>query len=94
VRTAVAKVVEGDFARRIAANPKVRPDVAGVVCLDITGDGGGQWTVDSLTVRCAAEDFVALVQGEKNVQLAVMSGELKLEPMDLDLAAKLAPLFR
>lgn len=109
-KSAVAKIVEGDFAKRIAANPKVRADVAGVVCLDITGDGGGQWSVDftkaskwiaegkhgapKLTVRCAADDFVALVQGEKSVQLAVMRGELKLEPMDLDLAAKLGPLFR
>jgi len=44
-------------------------------------------------VRCSADDFLALFNREKNVQLAVMSGDLVLEPMDLDLAAKLAPLF-
>lgn len=108
-KSAVAKIVEGDFAKRIAANPKVREDVAGVVFLDITGDGGGQWSVDftkpskwiaegrngkpKLTVRCDADDFIALLKREKNVQLAVMSGDLTLEPMDLDLAAKLGPLF-
>ena len=46
-----------------------------------------------LTVRCGADDFVALLAGKKNVQLAVMSGDLTLDPMDLDLAAKLGPLF-
>jgi len=108
-KSAVAKLVEGDFAKRIAANPKVRADIAGVVLLDLTGDGGGQWSVDftkaskwiaegrtgtpKLTVRCGADDFVALLQREKNVQLAVMSGDLVLEPMDLDLAKKLGPLF-
>ena len=70
---------------------------------------GGQWTADlskssewitkghsgkpKLTIRAGAKDFIALVKGEKNAQMAVMSGDLSLEPMDLDLAMKLGPLF-
>lgn len=109
-KSAAAKIVENDFHHRLEAHPEVRAAIAGVIHLDLAGDGGGQWTVDmtkpsdwistgfggskpKLTVRCGAEDFVALVKGEKNVQLAVMSGDLSLEPMDLDLAAKLGPLF-
>jgi uncharacterized protein (DUF697 family) len=109
-KSAVAKIIEDDFPHRLEAHPEVRAAVAGVIRLDITGPGGGRWTVDmrkasdwispgfdgvppKLTVRCGAEDFVALVKGKKNVQLAVMSGDLTLDPMDLDLAAKLGPLF-
>ncbi|MCC6332572.1 MAG: DUF697 domain-containing protein [Myxococcales bacterium] len=109
-KSAAAKIVENDFHHRLKAHPEVRAAIAGVIHLELTGAGGGRWTVDltkpedwisaglagtkpKLTVRCDADDFVALVKGEKNVQLAVMSGDLALEPMDLDLAAKLGPLF-
>jgi len=108
-KSPVAKIVEGDFTQRLAAHPEVRSAVAGIIHLDIGGPGGGQWTVDTtksaewisaghsgkpkLTVRCGAQDFVALLERRKNVQLAVMSGDLTLDPMDLDLAAKLGPLF-
>jgi len=46
-----------------------------------------------LTIRASAKDFIALVKGEKNAQMAVMAGDLELEPMNLDLAMKLGPLF-
>jgi uncharacterized protein (DUF697 family) len=108
-KSAVARIIEGDFSKRLAAHPEVRRAVAGTVFLDITGEDGGQWSVDlkksskwiapgkqgspKLTIRCGADDFVALIKRQKNVQLAVMSGDLVLEPMDLDLAAKLGPLF-
>jgi uncharacterized protein (DUF697 family) len=103
------KLVEVDFTARLAKNKDVRDAFDGVVHLDITGTGGGAWTADltksedwisrghegspKLTIRAAAKDFTALVKGEKNAQLAVMSGDLTLEPMDLDLAMKLGPLF-
>lgn len=105
----VAKIVENDFEHKLAANPGVRSGFGGLVHLDITGDGGGQWTIDmtkksgfsapglhgtpKLTIRCGAQDFVDLLAGKKNAQMAVLSGDLQLEPMDLDLATKLGPLF-
>lgn len=107
--TAMQKLVEVDFTARLAKNKDVRDAFDGVVHLDITGSGGGAWTADltkptgwisrghsgepRLTIRAEAKDFTALVKGEKNAQLAVMNGELTLEPMDLDLAMKLGPLF-
>ncbi len=34
-----------------------------------------------------------LLKGRKDAQMAVLAGDLELEPMDLDLIGKLAPLF-
>jgi hypothetical protein len=84
-------------------------DVAALCPEHLSGADGGQWTADltkedgfvsgglegapKLTVRCSGKDFTALVKGRKNAQMAVLSGELVLEPMNLDLVGTLAPLF-
>jgi uncharacterized protein (DUF697 family) len=109
-RSEVAAIIEDDFALRIARHQDVREAIDGIIHLDITGEGGGTWTVDltraadfvaqglegeaKITVRCTAPDFIALLKGQKNAQMAVMSGDLVLEPMDLDLVMKLGPLFK
>lgn len=103
------KLIEGDFTKKLAKHRDVRDAFDGIVHLDLSGKPGGQWTADltkdaewiskglsgtpKLTIKASGKDFMALVKGEKNAQLAVMSGELKLEPMNLDLAMKLGPLF-
>lgn len=108
-KTALEKLVEGDFKKRLARHQDVRDAFDGVIHLDITGAGGGQWTADltrpsewisvglegkpKLTIRATAKNFTALVKGEKNAQMAVMNGDLELVPMNLDLAMKLGPLF-
>lgn len=105
----VAKIVEEDFADRVAAHPEVSEAVNGLIHLDIAGRGGGKWTVDlskspgsvsrglsgepRMTVSASAEDFIALVEREKDAQSAVLNGELKLEPMDLSVASELGRLF-
>jgi len=104
------KLVEVDFSKKLKANPDVAEAFSGIMHLVLSGADGGEWTIDltrdsewisrqlrgkpKLTIRTAAKDFVALVNGEKNAQMAVMSGDLELDPMDLDLAMKLGPLFR
>lgn len=109
VKTAVEKVLEIDFTRKLERHKDVREAFDGIIHLDVTGPGGGKWTADltqssewiskghsgkpKLTIRAGAKDFIALLKGEKNAQLAVMAGDLSLEPMDLDLAMKLGPLF-
>jgi hypothetical protein len=106
----VARLIEGDFAARVAKHQDVREALNGRVHLDISGEGGGQWTVDFtapqdfvsrglegtavLTVRCGAAAFVALLEGSLSAQAALTSGTLVLDPMDLDLAMKLGPLFK
>ena len=108
-KTAVEKVIEGDFTRKLGKHKDVRDAFDGVIHLDVTGVGGGKWTADltksgewitrghsgkpKLTIRAGTKDFIALVKGEKNAQMAVMAGDLTLEPMDLDMAMKLGPLF-
>jgi len=103
------KLIEGDFTKKLAKHKDVRDAFDGIIHLDITGTGGGKWTADltlpeewiskghegepRLTIRAGAKDFIALVKGEKNAQMAVMAGDLELEPMNLDLAMKLGPLF-
>ena len=108
-RSAAEKVIEGDFARKLARHKDVREAFDGVIHLELSGAGGGQWTADltrpsewiakghqgkpKLTIRATAKNFIALVKGERKAQTAVMSGDLSLEPMDLDLVMKLGPLF-
>lgn len=108
-KSAVEKLIEGELGRKLAKHRDVRDAFDGIIHLDVTGPGGGQWTADltkpsewitrglegkpKLTIRASAKHFTALLKGEKNAQLAVMSGELELEPMNLDLAMKLGPLF-
>ncbi|MGV3625351.1 MAG: DUF697 domain-containing protein [Archangium sp.] len=108
-KTAVEKLIEGDFTKRLGKHKDVRDAFDGVIHLDITGAGGGQWTADltkssewiskglegkpKLTIRATAKNFTALVKGDKNAQMAVMNGDLELVPMNLDLAMKLGPLF-
>jgi uncharacterized protein (DUF697 family) len=107
--SAAEKIVTQDFAARLEKHPEVREAFAGLIHLDLSGEGGGQWTVDltkaegfissgltgmpKLTVRCSGEDFTGLVKGRKNAQMAVLSGDLVLEPMDLELIGTLGPLF-
>lgn len=109
-KSALEKLLEGDFQKKLAKHKDVREAFDGVIHLDLTGTGGGQWTADltkreewitqglegkpKLTIRASGKDFIALVKGQKNVQVAVMGGDLVLEPMDLDLAMKLGPLFK
>jgi uncharacterized protein (DUF697 family)/putative sterol carrier protein len=108
-RSGVSKLLHEDFEKKIAAHPEVREAFDGVIHLDLSGPDGGLWTADltkddafiadglegapKLTVRCSGKDFTALVKGRKNAQMAVLSGELVLEPMNLDLVGTLAPLF-
>jgi uncharacterized protein (DUF697 family) len=108
-RTGVAKLLHDEFEPKIAAHPEVRSAFAGLIHLDLSGSDGGLWTADltkdsgfiseglsgapKLTVRCSGKDFTALVKGRKNAQMAVLAGDLELEPMNLDLVGTLAPLF-
>jgi uncharacterized protein (DUF697 family) len=106
---AVAQIIEEQFAARIIARPQAAAAIGALLHLDVTGKGGGRWTVDltrsvghirrglrgapKLTVRASADDFLALMEGRKDAQLALLTGSLVLEPMDLDLARALTPFF-
>jgi putative sterol carrier protein len=82
--------------------------VKATIQYDITGEGGGSYHVDiadgrcavqdgaaaspSLTLTMAAPDWLDMVGGKLNGQMAFMSGKLKIKG-DMGLAMKLAGMF-
>ena len=75
----------------------------------LTGDGGGDYYVEikdgtakvssgthaspNMTMTLAAQDYVDLIGGKLNGQMAFMSGKLKIAG-DMMIAQKLAPLLK
>jgi len=75
---------------------------------DITGEGGGQWHADivdgeitvsegthdspNITLTMADQDYIDMVEGRLNGQMAFMSGKLKIKG-DMSLAMKIGQLF-
>jgi putative sterol carrier protein len=90
-----------------------RPDVAGdtnaTIHLELTGAGGGQWTMrvadgrcevldglvgmPQLSISALAEDYVSLVEGELSPVTAFMQGRVKVSG-DIGLAVKMQSWFR
>jgi len=104
-----ARIIEKEIPKRLAAKPEVVERIAGIVHVEISGPHGGRWTLDltrtegwvskglngqpKVTVRCADEDFVQIATGMRDAQMAVLSGSLVFEPMDLALAGEIGKLF-
>lgn len=105
----VQRLVERELPRRIEAKPDVARGIQAIVHLDISGTEGGQWTVDlrksnrwvspglkgspRVTVRCADDDFLKIATGQKDAKMAVFSGSLVFEPLDLELAQQIGQLL-
>ena len=82
--------------------------VNAVYQFDITGDNGGKWWVDTTksggavgegenadakcTITMADSDFVDMVDGKLNGQMAFMTGKLKIKG-DMSLAMKLGSVL-
>lgn len=97
-------IFEEQIAKRLAENPDVAEKIQSSYQFDLTGDNGGQWAIDltkssdyvvpgtiddpKVTITMTAQDFVDLVEGKLNGQLAFMQGKLKLKG-DMSLALKL-----
>ena len=93
---------------RLASKPDVAKQINSSYQFDLTGDGGGSWVVDltqasdhvkegtlenpGVTITMAAEDFVGIVSGKLNPQMAFMTGKLKLKG-DMSLALKLQQIL-
>jgi putative sterol carrier protein len=106
---AVKDILETEIPNRIKAKPELATDINAVVHFEITGDGGGTWTLDctktadwvtpgatgepKMRLVCAAADFEKIVTKQMNAQMAAMQGKLKFKPMDMGLAMKLAKLM-
>jgi len=95
---------EEKIAKKLQDKPDIAKAVNSVYEFNITGDNGGVWTVDltkepgsvsagstgaaKCTVTCASPDFMNIVSGKMNPQMAFMSGKLKIKG-DMGLAMKL-----
>ena len=88
--------------------PERAQGVKAVIQYDITGDGGGSYHVSiadaacalaegaaaapNLTLTMGSQDWLDMVSGKLNGQMAFMSGKLKVKG-DMSLAMKLAGFF-
>src|SRR6267142_140943 len=95
---------EEKIAQKLTDKPETSKTVNSIYELNITSDIGGVWTVElakepgrvqagstgnaKCTVTCAAGDFMNIVSGKMNPQMAFMSGKLKIKG-DMGLAMKL-----
>lgn len=106
--TSCADVFHNQIADRLQSKPEVAQQINSSYQFDLTGDGGGQWAVDltegsgkvvdgtienpGVTVTMKAGDFLDLVAGKLNGQMAFMTGKLKIKG-DMSLALKLQQLL-
>lgn len=76
---------------------------------DLSGDGGGKWQVSiddgkcevkegahpqpSITISMTAQDYLDMLSGKLNGQVAFMSGKLRISG-DMGLALKMQTLFQ
>jgi putative sterol carrier protein len=90
-------------------NPDAAVGMNSVIQFKLTGDGGGDYSVEikdgkatvsqgthpspNMTMTLSAQDYVDLIAGKLNGQMAFMSGKLKIAG-DMGLAMKMQTLFR
>ena len=103
------EILETILPENLKAKPELAKDINAIIHFDISGEGGGKWTLDctkpdnwvstgangdsKMTVSMSNDDFVKIKQGKLNSQMAAMQGKIKFKPMDMGLAMKLAKLL-
>jgi hypothetical protein len=106
--SSVKDVFERHIPARLQAKPDVVAKIGAVYQFNIAGPGGGAWSVDctrpggsvqagsapeaKCTVAATDQDFLAIVNGKLNAQMAFMSGKLKIQG-DMGLAMKLQQIL-
>src|SRR5512142_3488645 len=106
--TTVKEIFEKHIPARFQAKPDVVQKINAIYQFNITGPGGGAWSVDctqpggkiqpgsapnaKCTVAATDQDFLAIVNGKLNAQMAFMSGRLKIQG-DMGLALKLQQIL-
>jgi putative sterol carrier protein len=104
----VKDVFERHMPERLQSKPDVVSKINAIYQFNISGPGGGQWAVDctkpggavtsgqasaaKCTVHCTDADFLNIVNGKLNPQMAFMSGKLKIQG-DMGLAMKLQQIL-
>lgn len=102
-------IMEEEIPKLLQTKPELAKEINAVLHFNITGDQGGQWTLDltkpdnwlsqgfngepKMTVTMSDQDFVKIRSKQMNAQMAAMQGKLKFKPMDMGLAMKLGKLL-
>lgn len=102
------EILEQIIPGKLKAKPDKVKAVNAVVNFDITGPTGGQWTLDctteavpvtagndpaaKVTVVMTDTDFVSLIAGQLNAQMAFLTGKLKVKG-DMGTALKLGNIL-
>ncbi len=106
--SSVKDIFEKHIPDRLKAKPDVVSKINAVYQFNISGPGGGSWVVDCTapggkiasgsapnarcTVAATDLDFLNIVNGKLNAQMAFMSGKLKIQG-DMGLAMKLQQIL-
>lgn len=106
--SSVKDVFERHLPERLQRKPDVAAKIDAVYQFNISGPEGGAWIVDctapggkisagtSPAARCTVsatdKDFLGIISGKLNPQMAFMSGKLKIQG-DIGLAMKLQLLI-
>jgi len=106
--TTVKDVFEKHIPAKFQAKPDVIQKINAVYQFNISGPGGGSWSVDctqpggrvapgtassaKCTVAAVDQDFLNIVNGKLNAQMAFMSGKLRIQG-DMGLALKLQQIL-
>jgi len=101
------EIFEVKIAENLKTEPEKVAGINAVYQFNVTGDDGGSWYVDvtgdptvsegtkegaNCTITVASSDFVDIVEGRLNGQMAFMTGKLKITG-DMGLAMKLQKIL-
>jgi putative sterol carrier protein len=102
-------IFEQEIPAALQANPKVVKSLNAIIHFDLAGPNGGVWTLDAthvpaqvtqgavgkpdLTMTVNAADFVKIRQKKANPQMLMLQGKLKMTPLNIGLAVKLAQVL-
>jgi len=101
-------VIVNKIAKNLDEHPEKVEGLQAVYLFDITGDDGGKWTLTcdgakgtitegvegepQCTITMEAADFVEMIGGDLNPQMAFMTGKLKVQG-DIGLALKIQAIL-
>ena len=106
--SSVQEIFEKHIPAKLQAKPDVVQKINAIYQFNISGPGGGSWSVDctkpggavqagtapnpKCTVVATDADFLNIVNGKLNPQMAFMSGKLRIQG-DMGLAMKLQQIL-
>jgi hypothetical protein len=102
-------IFEKQIPAALQANPNTVKNLNAIIHFNLTGENGGVWTLDAtsvpaqvtegavgtpdLTMTVNAADFVKIRQKKASPRILMLQGKLKMTPLNIGLAMKLAQVL-